>query len=242
MEDQFSQPMQRARAAVRALHRLETLTRTSSARRARLSDANQPPLDGGAAVPLDVNAHAGESAERASSWNPGELWEHTATFPDRVPASHPRLAVPAMGLLAHVCLQMVQWCGRPSGAPRPAGLVARAQQLAAPAQHVRHKCAGGPGAPTLGLVYNACYVCTVPAPLRQRLAQAAGDLCACCRMRWCFWRAEELRLRMARCLHPERHPRTVCTWLSPQTRCLTAYDVVRRCLSLRSCWAPGHTG
>jgi hypothetical protein len=154
MEDQFSQPMQRARAAVRALHRLETLTRTSSARRARLSDANQPSLDGGAAVPLDVDAHAGQGAERASSWNPGKLWEHTAfgTCPDRVTASLPHLAVPAVGLFAHVCLQLVQRCGRPSGAPRPAGLVARAQQLAAPAQPVRHKCAGGPGAPMLGLV------------------------------------------------------------------------------------------
>jgi len=39
MEENFSQPMQRARAAVRALHRLETLTRTSSARRSRPSDA-----------------------------------------------------------------------------------------------------------------------------------------------------------------------------------------------------------
>jgi len=177
MEDQFSQPMQRARAAVRALHRLETLTRTSSARRARLSDANQPPLDGGAAVPLDVNAPAGEGAERASSWNPGKPWEHAAvgSFPDRVTASQPRLAVPATGLLAQ----------------------------------------DGPAMCAL--------VCTAAAAA----CSASWDLCACGRMRWSFWRAEELRLRTECCLHLERHPRTVGIWLSPHTHCLTVRDIVR---------------
>ncbi len=229
MEDQFSQPMQRARAAVRALHRLETLTRTSSARRARLSDANQPPLDGGAAVPLDVNAPAGEGAERASSWNPGKHWEHTAfgTCPDRVTASQPHLAVPATGLFAHVCLQLLQWRGRPSGAPRPAGLVARAQQLAAAAQPVRHKCAGGPGAPTLGLVQDGPAMCALVCTAAAAACSASWDLCACGRMRWSFWRAEELRLRTECCLHLERHPRTVGIWLSPHTHCLTVRDIVR---------------
>lgn len=72
MDDQFSQPMQRARAAVRALHRMETLTRTSSARRSRPSEC---PPNGqerrGTSTPVDVETGPTVSAERASSWNPG---------------------------------------------------------------------------------------------------------------------------------------------------------------------------
>ena len=65
MDDQFSQPMQRARAAVRALHRMETLTRTSSARRSRGQERR------GTSTPVDVETGPTVSAERASSWNPG---------------------------------------------------------------------------------------------------------------------------------------------------------------------------
>ena len=72
MDDQFSQPMQRARAAVRALHRMETLTRTSSARRSRPSEC---PPNGqerrGTSTPVDVETGPTVSAKRASSWNPG---------------------------------------------------------------------------------------------------------------------------------------------------------------------------
>ncbi|KAK9819368.1 hypothetical protein WJX81_004642 [Elliptochloris bilobata] len=74
MEDQFSQPMQRARAAVRALHRLETLTRTSSARRSRPSDGH--PDGPGTMPPVDIEAGPDVSAERASSWNPGQVGHH----------------------------------------------------------------------------------------------------------------------------------------------------------------------